>query len=628
MLRTRALSLSLFLATLLFASHGLAGTGTWGHRGISRAFVVAGDILYVADGRGVASYDVSGAHRISRIDVEWSEAETFDLALLGASDLVVATSGGVERFRREPDGALTRLGAREETFEVTRIAAGGTFAAAVSGKTVSLLQGTSSGGLSLAQRITFQHAVTSLAFVGEFLYVAVDREPLRVFSPDEWEPVALLPGVDAEGMAVSDGVLWAASTSDGLVAIDVTDPAHPKVAGEAGRGVLRLKGVAASGSRVFAFEAPDRLHVFDGSRPAAPAHVTTLEEWVDVLAASETRLFLSGQIVQQAGLPYEVEMIARSTGKPVRVFDVSSLQTPILLAEVQDLAGPVSGVWTDGSVAYVIDPPFLRVLDVSDTSHPREVWKLSVPDIQDRIRVKNGLAVLYGRSLVNLIDVTVPLRPVYLSTWDPQGFPASTAAILKTRFVEANEHSGFHVVDLSDPKRPVQIGGRIWHYLDVAASDDAVYAVQSGNVLVAEVAGEQTVVDRSHIVIQAAQVDTAPPNAARPDFLVIRSADGLRVYSLEDRFAPSLTGFLPLTGIDLIGTGTTSVWLARNRRLHRTVLTTPLAPEPAAWRVQSPMQLSVAGDKVVVADRYSVRIFGPDTPPPPAPPVRRRAARH
>jgi hypothetical protein len=38
--------------------------------------------------------------------------------------------------------------------------------------------------------------------------------------------------------------------------------------------------------------------------------------------------------------------------------------------------------------------------------------------------------------------------------------------------------------------------------------------------------------------------------------------------------------------------------------------------------------MSVAGQKIVVADRYSVRVFGPDTPPPPAAPLRRRPTRH
>jgi hypothetical protein len=52
-----------------------------------------------------------------------------------------------------------------------------------------------------------------------------------------------------------------------------------------------------------------------------------------------------------------------------------------------------------------------------------------------------------------------------------------------------------------------------------------------------------------------------------------------------------------------------------------TLLTTAMHP-------LSPMQIAPSKGKVVIADRYALRIFGPDTaPPPPPPPTRRRAAR-
>ena len=66
-------------------------SGLWGQRGISRAFVVDGDVLYAADGRGVAAYDVSATNTVRRLDVEWSNDETYDLALYGENELVVGS---------------------------------------------------------------------------------------------------------------------------------------------------------------------------------------------------------------------------------------------------------------------------------------------------------------------------------------------------------------------------------------------------------------------------------------------------------------------------------------------------------------------------------------------------------
>ena len=116
----------------------------------------------------------------------------------------------------------------------------------------------------------YADAVTAVAFVGDHLYVSADREPTRVYLPPSTSSVDLLPGVNAEQFALSGDVLWAASKSDGLTAIDVSNPAVPEVLGFTGANELRLSGVAASGTRVYAFEAPDQLHVFDATDPEEP----------------------------------------------------------------------------------------------------------------------------------------------------------------------------------------------------------------------------------------------------------------------------------------------------------------------------------------------------------------------
>lgn len=621
LMRRSLLLVSLFLSFSLFAQSGM-----WGQRGATRAFAInaSGNVLYTADGRGVSAYDVRG--NVVRIDTEWGDDETYDVALMGSSDLVVATSTGVERFAVAADGTLERLSRIEVPGPVSRIAASARYAAAAAGQVLTLLR-RDGIDLAVARRITFSHPITAVEFAGEHLYVSVAEEPLRVFLPPSSTALRLVPGVDASDMAVANGVLWAVSETDALVGLDVSNPAEPRVIGSAGLNELRLRGVAAAGTRVFAFEGANRLHAFDVSNPAQPRLVQTRTEWVNALAATESRLFLSGAIVTFSDLAFDPGYIPRETGKPVRVFGADSLE---LVAEFSDYAGPVSGVWTDGSVAYVVDPPYLRVLDVSKTAAPREVTSLLVPNLQDSIRVKNGIAVIYGRAFVNFLDVSVPLRPRYLGTWDAQGYPLSAAAILRQRIVEANQHSGMHVVDISDPDHPVQIGGRKWHYSDIAAGDDAVYAIQHDLLLIVEIADERDVVDRGEINLQYTQIDTSPPNASQPPLLLVRGNEGLRLYSIagEERFAPRELEFFPMTGLGRFATGDGTAYIARNGRLHFIDLTTSLALQETEWRVTSPMQMSVAGNKVVVADRYSVRVYGPDTAPPPPPPAKRRSSRH
>ena len=616
----------LFLSILVsFSLH--AASGMWGQRGASRAFAIQGNHLYAADGRGLTVYDITATNRIDRIDVEFSDDETFDVALIGSTDVALATKKGVERFSIDQNGAVTRLGATTATGRTTRVAANGRYVAAVSDDTLTLLERDDQGGFSVVKRKVFGDAISALAFAGDYLYVSVVRRPLDIFSTPALAEVGVLAGVDAVAMSVSNGVLWTASESDGLRSIDVSNPAQPKIVGSAGDNELHLRGVAAAGTRVYAFEYPDRLHVFDGTKPDEPRLVTTLDEWVTVIAAAGNRLFVYGPIIEDSGLAFDPGLVPRETGKPVRVFDTTSLAAPALVAEAADLAGPVSGVWTDGSIAYVVDPPYLRVLDVSITTQPREIRSLVIENLQDRIRVKNGLAVVYGRAHVNLLDVSDPLLPRHLGTWDAQGHPPSAAAILQTRVIEANEHSGMHVVDFSNPSQAVQIGGRKWHYWDMAAGDDAAYALMYGIMLVVEIAGERTIVDQDVVPLMQRQVDTAPPNASRPELLLVGGEDGLRLYSLEDRFHPAEIEIFPMTRLGMFATGDGTAYVERDGSLHFVNLKERLSLQPTDYHVTAPMQMSVAGDKIVVADRYSVRVFGPDTPPPPAEPKRRRTVR-
>jgi hypothetical protein len=611
MRRTQLLaSLLLVLATFPLSA------GSWGSRGSSRQFLVSGDRLYAAEGRGVAVYDISDPAHPLRIDVELSDDETVDLALFG-DELVTATAGGVERFRIGGDGTLERLTGSSTTGATTRVAAGGAYALASRAREMWLLE-KNGEALETAGTLHFSHDVSALAVVGGYAYVAVDSEATYVYSLPDLERVFVLGG-SATGFALQGTTLWLVQPASGLAKIDVSNPAAPVLRSRTAVGVAFPLDVAAAGSHVYAFEPPDKVHLYDTS--GEPRLVSTIREWATVIGGTASHVFVSG-------VSLDDEKLTRETGSPVRVFDATDLAAPHLAGEFVDRAGPVSGVWTDGSVAYVVDPPYLRVLDVSRTEAPFEVVALEIPNIQDHIRVKNGLAILYGRAFVNMLDVSRPLSPRYLGTWDAEGHPPGAAAIADGRFVEANEHSGLHLMDYANPSNPLMVGWRKWHYHDVAASDDAIYALQRGGYLMLEIVDRTAVVDRGGFNLFGEQLDIAPANAARPAHLLVRQPDGLRIYSLrEDRYSPKETAFVAVDEPGLFGTGDGLAWVTWQGMLQLLELDHPeRGLTPSSMRVTAPMQISVAGEKVVVADRYSVRVYGPDTPSPGTP--RRRSTRH
>ena len=616
LVRVRKLVL-LFLLSLPLVAAAQTQQGIWGERGISRRFLVRGNLLYAADGRGVSVYDVSNPAAIRRIDVESGNAESRDLAFIGTSDLVVATSAGLDRFAVNADGTLGRMGTTAVEGGVTRVAGTATRVAAAAGQTLLVLSRTDDA-LATEHSQTFTNAVGAVVASGTTAYAAVERSAIYAIDTNSGQTVTTI-AVDATGLAIAGSTLWASADSRGVFAIELPSG---RIRGIAGAREHRFIDIAAAGSRAYALEAPNRVTIIDGADPENPAIIATLTDWVNVFAADGNRLFVAGASVDDENLTFE-------TGVPLRIYDLADANAPAVLGEYRDLAGPVSGVWTDGSVAYVVDYPYLRVLDISTTTAPREIASLLVPELQDWIRVKGNRAINYGRVRVNLLDVSNPRAPKLLGSWHTQGHAPSFAALARDTIIEANEHSGLHVVDYSNPADMHQISGRIFHYHDLAAGDDAVYTLQYRIFLTLDITDRRNAVDRAILPGRWLQLETMPPNSAAPHHVVLRGPDMIELFTLEDRFNPRKVRTLPFDAPGMLAASDTSVFVVdEDGVLQRWDIAGAAGFAPTDMVVTSPMQISVAGEKVVIADRYRLRVYGPDTAPLPSSPTRRRAVSH
>ena len=194
--------------------------------------------------------------------------------------------------------------------------------------------------------------------------------------------------------------------------------------------------------------------------------------------ASDARLYVSGSLIDR-GLTTEI-------GVPLRIYDTSDSAAPRAIGEFDDLAGPVSGIATDGTLAYVIDHPYFRVLDVSSTVALRELSSIRFDNLGDRVRLLGKQLIIYGRGDVQLLDVSNPYAPRLAKVWHSQGSPPSNAAFLRDTIIEGNPFSGLHVVDFINFSDPTQIGGIKNHYFEVVADGaDVAYVSYQGNELVA-----------------------------------------------------------------------------------------------------------------------------------------------
>jgi hypothetical protein len=599
----------LVLILLIAAPCALAQSGVWGLRGITKRFVLRGNAVVAVDGRGVAVYD---AGTLAKLDAAETRAESLDAAFAGDA-LIVLTRDGFERFAMSPAGRLTFLSSHPGE-SGTRIASNGELVAvAVSGGVrVYRAEG---DGLSHVGTWPQPERVTSLAWRGNLLFAAVQGIGIPVLDATTFAQAGYI-GENALDIAVDGDYLYSASGSVGLAIHDVRDVAAPQLMSRTAGGEGFFQLVAVSGERAVVAEVSKSIRVFDVSDPAAPRASAPVAQTAEAIAVGGARLFVSGS-------SFDDDNVETATGIPVRAYDIADAVAPRPAGDAHDLAGPLNGAATDGTLAYVSDPPFFRVIDVSVTAAPREIASLRIDGIEPFVKSDGTRVILYGTGSVQLIDASNPYRPKYVGAYESLGRPPSAAAIARNAFIEGNMFSGFHVFDFLPDGSSRFLAGIKTHPVDIVVSGDAVYyIVEQQTVGIADISeGARPV---KAILIPAIQL------ALSGDLLLIRSLTAVHVFSIADPFDPVELSVVPLERGGVMAADGEAAWVAAGGTLVRMDLANAAAPsfEPTGMRVVAPAQIAAAAGKVVVADRYALRVFGPDTAPPaPRAAGKRRAAR-
>lgn len=613
-------------ALILFSSvvAVLGQSGEWGSRGISARFVVQGNLVIAADGRGVAVYDVSDAANIKRLSVIETQAESIDVAVFtvpvfDTSDVFVATRAGLERFELLPHGVLKPIGIFPTT--VSMIASNGHYIAGAATSAIVVWQSTggdwpvpTTKGLAIVAQFTTMAPISSLAWHGDTLLAAVPGIGIWLLDPSGARQPLVLPE-NAHDLTVVGDTLYVAAGGSGLAIYDLHDESAPRLLGRF-TGELNLTRIAASGGRAYAIQPPDIVDVFDVTLPTAPVLAVTIHQPAAVLGASDARLFVAGSIVDR-GLTTEM-------GVPLRIYDASDPAAPRAIGEFHDLAGPVSGIATDGTLAYVVDRLYFRVLDVSSTAAPRELSSIRFDNLGDRVRLFGKQLIIYGRGDVQLLDVSNPYAPRLMKVWHSQGSPPSNAAFARNTIIEGNPFSGLHVVDFVNFSDPTQIGGIKNHYFEVVADGaDVAYVSYQGNELVTVDLRDPRA---PHFVwstpLGMVRAEIVPATESRPSLLLALGLDGMHIFSLADPLNPAPISVLPMAPDAIFAANRSTAFVALDGMISTLDLADPghSSLTPTTMRAVAPMQLAATdGGKLVVADRYSVRVYGADTAPPPSP---------
>ncbi len=225
--------------------------------------------------------------------------------------------------------------------------------------------------------------------------------------------------------------LCLAAVQDGLVVLDLSNPAVPAYAGRYDTQVA--SGLAVDGDVVYLVDDMDGLHVVDISNPARPEQTGTMPTTV-------------------GGFEFSVQQTAER------------------------------GVFVQGKTLYISDQAYgLTVVDVSQPDSPKRVghYETPVPDSLFGIKVQGDYAYVIGdTSGFRVVNIADPARMAEVSHDNSRKdlyLQAPNALVVEgNRAYISDANYPFHVYDISNPADPVQTGAVFDHEASDGAYDLAV----------------------------------------------------------------------------------------------------------------------------------------------------------
>lgn len=602
MIRRVILAFAAVLSTSMAYSGPLsscAQLATWGSRGIPTDLAIRGNRVYAADGRGVTSYDVSNPSLIRQVVARDSRYSTA-IGLHG-DDVVLLTRSTIELYDAADLRPLTYAGiitshlATDDAHIIT------------AGTDIISWRVDENGKLQQVARVIPQKPIDAIALAGNTLVTTEHGGLFRLYdlSGGKLTPLGAI-AVPAVDLLVHNDIVYAAGGPYGLSVVDISDRQKPRLVTTLSSTDTNYAVLTIAGSRLFATDRLAAIAEFDITNPRSPVLVSSRLEPVDTIAGADNTLFASGVVRDRAGKE-------NATGSPLRMFNVRGDGTLTLQGEFTDRAGAVTGVAVDANFAYVADPPLLRVIDLRPVV-PQQIASLDYGDTSDRVRLFGRWLVVYGRTAAHLIDVSNPSTPTYTGIFPTRGTIPDFVTFAGPYLIESNRGSGFHVLDLTNPAVPTQISGLkndgFGQWQAVAGLNDVVYGVVGTGIKIVDLSNPHAA-KVAKVVPVTSPIDVALITARATPLLVVLDDATVRFYDISSRFAPVEVGSIEVfRGTELTVDGTTVYLVSPYGAVARIDASDPTAPTVIAdGDFASPTQLAAANGRVVVADRYMLRVL-------------------
>ncbi|HUO84128.1 MAG TPA: hypothetical protein VM534_03350 [Thermoanaerobaculia bacterium] len=575
----------------------------WGERGLEVDFAVHDGLLAAADGRGLALWDIHDPQQPRLLGIAATSSPSTAVAFAGESIAVLA-GGSVRRFRSDAGGPPVEEGAPLAA-AATLLGGGGEWLA-TAGTELILWTRSASGWTRTDAVSTEEPRAIHLDAEHERLFLA-DGSGVRVFDLSEGD-------LNQTARIASSATDLAADASSvfvarGAIAIfDLTGTS--KLTGFIGQAEARALKIELEGTRLFVGDGRTRVRIFDVTDVAAPQLLGSVETPASVIEVAEDHLFSNGSSWGRWGWSHE-EPIA------LTVHSLANPAEPLLVAEIPEYGGPLSGVATDGRFAWLADPPHFRLVDLRKPTHPLELQQVEVGDGADSVRWDGaGRVITYGDENVHQFDVASGDGALFLGTYYSLGAERGGATFAGDYLIEANRASGFHLLDVSDPANPIQLSGLkndgVGQWADVIATDTTAYGAVGDALKLVDIRNPHSI--RVNALFGAsAHADLELTGLRAPfDTLLALRPYQLTIIDISVPLEPEILGIVPIPNAVDVAVDGRITWVVSSDGTIRRI---DLGDGTNAWvthvatGLTDPLQVSAGGDLVLVADRFRLRVL-------------------
>lgn len=256
-------------------------------------------------------------------------------------------------------------------------------------------------------------------------------------SSDSWTLVSQIGG-NTQAIAVSGDIAWT-GIGLSLVAVDISDPASPKMLGKTAPFSDLIQDIVIQGKTAYVAAGSAGLQIVDISKPSQPI----------ILASIRSPTFAEGIAILGKNA------YLANGAKGISIFDITDPKKPLQISTAYP-DNYAFDVVCAGKYAYIAaGESGLLILDIIDPAKPKEIAQLDTEGYSyEVVQSIRNLFIADAWGGVKVVDISNPTNPVLTTTLQTSGWSLGVA-YADNQLVSANGGQGFDLFDLKNPAKPV-----------------------------------------------------------------------------------------------------------------------------------------------------------------------------